>query len=330
METAGGPGGAPSRPTRPLLRRCGPLPLEAVVGEVKAKLRDDCRQRAREQRERLLASRRAAGGQPEAEAAAQGQGLVEPDEIARDVDAVLVAADVRRLLRQEAVRLLSCRDRRFDFSALVLEEGEPQGEGEGMQVDDTGAEPGPGPGVDGAGALGGDAEVELDPELVLRCTAWSEGELAEAEAEIRTDIFAAMEAELREMVAEVPLAGTPAAGAGPGSRGLCVRCPVCRGADLAEAFGVVTCPAERWQLDCRQEGLGLADLGQRLHSVAQSHQASCPGELRFALDQGMEAMDLGPGPSLLAPGVLPHQGEVGFGATLWATCEACGLWEVVM
>lgn len=58
--------------------------------------------------------------------------------------------------------------------------------------------------------------------------------------------------------------GGSSPGAGTASGSGAVLCPVCGGAALVAVSGVIACPAERWQLDCRQEGLGLGHLRQRL------------------------------------------------------------------
>ncbi len=59
---------------------------------------------------------------------------------------------------------------------------------------------------------------------------------------------------------------TPSSSAAPGGPGgpEPVLCPVCCGCALVELHGVVACPAERWQLDGRADGLGLPQLRQQL------------------------------------------------------------------
>ncbi|KAG2431236.1 hypothetical protein HXX76_009764 [Chlamydomonas incerta] len=151
---------------------------------------------------------------------------------------------------------------------------------------------------------------------------WSESELAAAEAEVRLAVYAAIAEQLQALEAEEEAAYLRAAAAaaaeqeaqdqaalqaalgaaggsglacgggggsdlGAGAQSEAVLCPVCGCAALAAVAGVIACPAERWQLDCRQEGLGLAHLRQRLAAAFEEHHASgCRGGLRFWVEGG--------------------------------------------
>ncbi|PNH02517.1 hypothetical protein TSOC_011496 [Tetrabaena socialis] len=155
---------------------------------------------------------------------------------------------------------------------------------------------------------------------------WEEAEMAAAVAELQAELYQAIADELQAMeeeearylehMAEEAFAGQFASCAGEPASGRphgadepgadSVLCPVCGRAALVMLHGIIACPAERWQLDGRTEGLGLPQLRQRLAGVFEEHHASgCrTGRLHFYLDScpapGQLAVPLGIGPSLLA------------------------------
>ncbi|GAB4819118.1 hypothetical protein N2152v2_006164 [Parachlorella kessleri] len=149
-------------------------------------------------------------------------------------------------------------------------------------------------------------EASLLEDKLLEEAAYLDG-LEQAELEQAVDAYLAVQQQQQQQ--QQAHAGREG---GSGAQQPAVLCPICRQAYLVEHQGVILCPRQDLRLDVALERLTLEDLRQRLASALGAHcQRGCLAQPEFGLQQ--------------QPGGLP-----GGPSMLCMACRQCGCFEVVL